>query len=87
MPLIPGFNPMARPSNSFDTVSMTIAVTPQIKMYLEDLTLDGTYGSSPAEAARLLISQAIEAKMKDGLLTRRKFMIQDGEVVSLPLPA
>ncbi|MCW0216789.1 MAG: hypothetical protein OJI67_00575 [Prosthecobacter sp.] len=78
---------MARPSNSFDSVSMTIAVTPQIKMYLEDLTLDGTYGSSPAEAARLLISQAIEAKMKDGLLTRRKFMIQDGEVVSLPLPA
>ena len=78
---------MARPTNSFDTVSMTIAVTPQIKMYLEDLTLDGTYGSSPAEAARLLISQAIEAKMKDGLLTRRKFMIQDGEVMSLPLPA
>lgn len=78
---------MARPSNSFDSVSMTIAVTPQIKMYLEDLTLDGTYGSSPAEAARLLISQAIEAKIKDGLLTRRKFTIQDGEVVSLPLPA
>jgi hypothetical protein len=87
MALIPGYYPMARPSNSFDSVSMTIAVTPQIKMYLEDLTLDGTYGSSPAEAARLLISQAIEAKMKDGLLTRRKFMIQDGEVVSLPLPA
>lgn len=75
---------MARPSNSFDSVSMTIAVTPQIKMYLEDLTLDGTYGSSPAEAARLLISQAIESKMKDGLLARRKFMIQDGEVVALP---
>jgi hypothetical protein len=87
MPLIPGFYPMARPTNSFDSVSMTIAVTPQIKMYLEDLTLDGTYGSSPAEAARLLISQAIEAKIKDGLLTRRKFMIQDGDVVALPLPA
>lgn len=87
MALIPGYYSMARPSNSFDSVSMTIAVTPQIKMYLEDLTLDGTYGSSPAEAARLLISQAIEAKIKDGLLTRRKFTIQDGEVVSLPLPA
>lgn len=87
MALIPGFYPMARPSNSFDSVSMTIAVTPQIKMYLEDLTLDGTYGSSPAEAARLLISQAIESKIKDGLLTRRKFMIQDGDVVSVPLPA
>ncbi len=87
MALIPGFYPMARPSNSFDSVSMTIAVTPQIKMYLEDLTLDGTYGSSPAEAARLLISQAIESKIKDGLLTRRKFMIQDGDVVPVPLPA
>ncbi len=78
---------MARPTNSFDTVTMTIAVTPQIRTYLEDLTLEGTYGSSPVEAARILIAQAIEAKFKEGLLTRRKFIIQDSEVVALPLPA
>jgi hypothetical protein len=80
MPLIPGFHPMARPSNSFDSVTMTIAVTPQIKIYLEDLTADGMYGCSPSEAARLLLAQAIEQKMKEGMLTRRKFMVQDGEV-------
>ena len=50
--LIPGFNRMARPTNSFESVTMTIAVTPQIKMYLEDLTADGMYGCSPSEAAR-----------------------------------
>ncbi|MCA1963034.1 MAG: hypothetical protein LDL31_03700 [Prosthecobacter sp.] len=80
MPLIPGFNSMARPSNSFDSVTMTIAVTPQIKIYLEDLTADGMYGCSPSEAARLLLGQAIEQKIKEGVLTRRKFMVQNGEV-------
>lgn len=71
---------MARPSNSFDSVTMTIAVTPQIKIYLEDLTADGMYGCSPSEAARLLLGQAIEQKIKEGVLTRRKFMVQNGEV-------
>lgn len=78
---------MARPSNSFDSVAMTIAVTPQIKMYLEDLTADGMYGCSPSEAARLLLGQAIEQKIKEGVLTRRKFIVQDGEVTSLTSPA
>ena len=82
MPLIPGFNPMARPSNSFDSVTMTIAVTPQIKSYLEDLTADGLYGCSPSEAARLLLGQAIEQKIKEGVLIRKKFIVQDGEVKS-----
>ncbi len=71
---------MARPSNSFDSVTMTIAVTPQIKIYLEDLTADGMYGCSPSEAARLLLGQAIEQKIKEGVLTRRKFMVHEGEV-------
>ncbi len=78
---------MARPSNNFDSVTMTIAVTPQIKVYLEDLTLKGTYGCSPAEAARMLLSQAIEAKLKEGEIDKRKFIMQDGEVVALPLAA
>jgi hypothetical protein len=72
---------MARPTNNFDSVTMTIAVTPQIRMYLEDLTADGMYGCSPSEAARLLIGQAIEAKIKDGALNRRKFIVQNGDVL------
>ena len=72
---------MARPTNNFDSVTMTIAVTPQIRLYLEDLTADGMYGCSPSEAARLLIGQAIEAKIKDGALNRRKFILQNGDVL------
>lgn len=78
---------MARPSNNFESVTMTIAVTPQIKMYLEDLTADGMYGCSPSEAARLLLAQAIEQKIKDGALTRRKFIVQNGDVVPTTAPA
>jgi hypothetical protein len=39
------------------------------------------YGCSPSEAARLLIGQAIEAKIKDGALNRRKFIVQNGDVL------
>jgi hypothetical protein len=78
---------MARPSNSFESVTMTIAVTPQVKMYLEDLTADGMYGCSPSDAARLLLGQAIEQKIKEGVLTRRKFIVQNGEVVPTAAPA
>ena len=78
---------MARPSNSFESVTMTIAVTPQIKMYLEDLTADGMYGCSPSEAARLLLGQAIEQKIKDGALTRRNFIVQNGDVMPTAAPA
>ncbi len=78
---------MARPSNNFESVTMTIAVTPQIKMYLEDLTADGMYGCSPSEAARLLLAQAIEQKIKDGALARRKFIVQNGDVVPTTAPA
>ena len=77
---------MARPTNNFDSVTMTIAVTPQIKMYLEDLTADGMYGCSPSEAARLLIAQALEQKLKEGALTRRKFIVQNGDVLSTAAP-
>ncbi|MBV6501559.1 MAG: hypothetical protein CJBNEKGG_04074 [Prosthecobacter sp.] len=78
---------MARPSNSFESVTMTIAVTPQVKMYLEDLTADGMYGCSPSDAARLLLGQAIEQKIKEGVLSRRKFIVQNGEVMPTAAPA
>lgn len=78
---------MARPSNSFESVTMTIAVTPQVKMYLEDLTADGMYGCSPSDAARLLLGQAIEQKIKEGVLARRKFIVQNGEVLPTAAPA
>jgi hypothetical protein len=72
---------MARPSNSFDSVSMTIAITPQIKMYLEDLMLTGMYGCSPAEAARILLSQAVVEKVKSGEIDRRKFALDNNDIV------
>ena len=64
---------MARPTNNFDSLSMTIAVTPQIKVYLEDLTMKGTLGCSAAEAARFVLSNAIEQMLNTGALDRRKF--------------
>lgn len=71
---------MARPSNTFDSLTMTIAVTPQIKAYLEDLTTWGTYGASPAEAARTILSKGIEDLLA-GRLTRRDFKIEEGKVL------
>jgi len=78
---------MARPTNTFETIPMTIAVTPQIRMYLDDLVMRGSYGSSPAEAARVLISEAIEWKISDKKLDLKKFILHDGEVVAVPLAA
>lgn len=79
---------MARPSNTFESLSLTIAVTPQIKTYLEDLTLKGTFGCSPAEAARLVLSRAIEDMLNNGALPRRKFVIEGSQIVASPeLPA
>ena len=78
---------MARPSNSFESVSLTIAVTPQMKTYLEDLTMKGTHGCSPVEAARMVLSRAIEDMINKGDLEKRKFVIEDGEVVAIPLAA
>lgn len=71
---------MARPSNNFESLSLTIAITPQIKVYLEDLTLKGTFGCSAAEAARMVLSKAIDDMVNNGALDRRRFTIQDGKV-------
>lgn len=72
---------MARPSNNFESHSLTIAITPQIKVYLEDLTLKGTFGSSAAEAARMILSKAIDDMVNSGALERRRFAIKDNQVM------
>jgi hypothetical protein len=74
---------MARPANNFDSLTMTIAVTPQIKMYLEDLTLKGTYGCSSAEAARMLLSKAIDELVDRGSLERRQFALKGNQVIAV----
>ncbi len=74
---------MARPSNNFESLTMTIAVTPQIRMYLEDLTLKGTYGCSAAEAARMVLSKAIDDLVDRGSLQRRQFALKDNHVVAV----
>ncbi len=63
---------------------MSIAVTPQIKAYLEDLTQDGLHGCSPAEAARMVLSRAIGDMITSGALKKRNFLTQDGDVVTVP---
>lgn len=60
---------------------MTIAVTPQIRVYLEDLTKLGTFGCSPQEAARTVLNNAIQAMVKDGTLEKRQFDIKEGKVL------
>ena len=74
---------MARPSNNFESLTMTIAVTPQIRMYLEDLTLKGTYGCSAADAARMVLSKAIDDLVDRGSLQRRQFALKDNQVVAV----
>ncbi|MBL9114321.1 MAG: hypothetical protein JNJ83_04890 [Verrucomicrobiaceae bacterium] len=71
---------MARPSNTFESHTMTIAVSPQIKVYLEDLTKLGTFGCSPQEALRQVVNNAIQAMVKDGTLAKREFDIKNGQV-------
>lgn len=61
---------------------MTIAVTPHVKMYLEDLTHTGLYGCSPQEAARQLLSGAINALIKDGTIVKRELDLNESKPAS-----
>jgi len=72
---------MARPTNSFESHSLTIAITPQMKVYLEDLVMKGTYGSSPAEAARMALSRTIDDMIDKGSIARRNFQVQGTTIV------
>jgi hypothetical protein len=77
---------MARPSNTFESLTLTIAITPQIKTYLEDLTLKGTFGCSPAEAARLVLSRAIEDMLNSGSIDRRRFVLDGNQIIPAQPP-
>lgn len=74
---------MARPSNNFETLTLSIAVTPQIKVYLEDLTVKGTFGSSAGEAARVILARAIDDMINSKALREREFKIEDGKVIAV----
>jgi hypothetical protein len=58
-----------------------VAFTPQIRQYLDDLTLKGTFGGSPADAVRMIVNNAIENMLNNGALDRRKWIMNDGKLV------
>jgi hypothetical protein len=71
---------MARPTNTYDSSPLTLAVSPQVRQYLEDLTLKGTFGSNPAEAAKHILNSAIESMLNSGALERRKWTLREGHL-------
>jgi hypothetical protein len=73
---------MARPANNFENLTLSIAITPQIKTYLEDLTLKGTFGSSAGEAARVILARAIDDMLNSNALKTRNFKVENGKVVT-----
>jgi hypothetical protein len=73
---------MARPKNNVETESMTIAVTPQLKHYLEVLALDGFYGGgTPQDVVRFLVNNAVQELVHKKLLTPVQWRsVGDGKV-------
>ena len=51
---------MARKKNQLETVRITIAATPQVNTYLEQLVESGLHGKNVPEAAERLLTSAIE---------------------------
>ncbi len=74
---------MARPSNKIDTVSMTVAFPPQIKRYLEDLSLKGTFGGvNPQDVVKHLVQASIQELIAKNQLKERKWLaVGDGTIV------
>ena len=66
---------MARPTNTVETLSMTITVTPQVKQYLEDLVIKGTHGQSPAEIVRTMINDNVRKLIANNELKERKWRL------------
>ncbi len=50
---------MPRPANPTKTVHIRISTTPQVKVYLEILVAEGTFGKNASEAAERLISMKL----------------------------
>jgi hypothetical protein len=61
-----------RKPNLTETVSLTIATTPGVVRYLQQLVETHLYGKSHAEAAERLIARAIESLIQEGTLRREK---------------
>ncbi len=52
---------MPRSVNPIETVHIRVSTTPQVKLYLERLVAEGTFGKNVSEAAERLIT----AKLND----------------------
>ncbi|WP_038166023.1 hypothetical protein [Verrucomicrobium sp. BvORR106] len=66
---------MARPANTVETVSMTISVTPQLKHYLEVLSVQGIFGGgSPQDVAKHLLNNSIQELVLKGLLKPKEWV-------------
>ena len=61
---------MARKKNQLETVRITIAATPQVNTYLEQLVESGLHGKNVPEAAERLLTSAIEDFIRGGTLKR-----------------
>lgn len=62
---------MARPHNRLPSERLLLVVPEQVRLYLDDLVLQGIYGSNSAEVARALILREIQRLIEIGVLQRR----------------
>lgn len=61
---------MPKPRNPIQSEKIILTTTPYIRAYLVELVKGGLYGKNVSEAAERLLSRAIEALIKDGILSR-----------------
>lgn len=59
---------MSRSKNQVETVQLTIAATPQMVVFLRQLTDTGLFGKNPTEAAERLLARALEERVSSGEL-------------------
>jgi hypothetical protein len=50
---------------------MTLKITPQIKVYLEDLAAKGEYGDTPKGVVEAILKEKIEVFLEKGTLERK----------------
>jgi hypothetical protein len=61
-----------RPPNSAETVTLTVSTTRLMKVLLDVVAEDGTYGKNAAEAANLLIAEKLrDLRAGEGILAER----------------
>lgn len=68
---------MARIPNKLPTVKLPISTNPAVIRYLTALVPTGLYGKNETEAAERLLTRAIEALIKDGVLERVPATLED----------